>query len=263
MKFRIITSILFSSIFLIGYCQSESRDSLLYVPMGIDSLQLQSPLNQDSLRIFENNYRIEVSEPVWEDFNPRRVTDTKEIYIPGLNFTPGQAVLYNWHTGGIIATGGSESYPGLMNVANGSVGASQSFGNFDVYMGATANKYAWYRGLYTQYGVNGAVSYQFTPRLSATLYGSYYFGKRPYMANGMPLPPSLLGYYDYTKFGGCINYEINERFGVAVGAQAVKNTYGTRYEFEPIATPYVKVGRKKKVEIGLPVGQILYQILRR
>ena len=56
-----------------------------------------------------------------------------------------------------------------------------------------------------------------------------------------------------------MSYQINETFGVDVGAQAVQQ-FGTNiYRVEPIVTPTVKLG---KVKLGLPVGQILHGIIR-
>ena len=75
----------------------------------------------------------------------------------------------------------------------------------------------------------------------------------------------MLGYYDVSGFGGYVNYKATEHFGILVGGQAVER-HGPRnyYEVEPIATPYVNIGRgKKKVGIGLPVGQIIYGLFGR
>ena len=57
------------------------------------------------------------------------------------------------------------------------------------------------------------------------------------------------------------DYKVTEHIGVQVGGQIVKRTYSNRYEADPIATPYIMVGRKKKIGIGLPVGQILQGFL--
>ena len=73
------------------------------------------------------------------------------------------------------------------------------------------------------------------------------------------MSPAMLGYYQRSAFGGYINYRINERTGILVGGQAVQQTGTNKYQFEPIVTPYYKVG---KVVIGLPVGQILNGIIR-
>lgn len=104
-------------------------------------------------------------------------------------------------------------------------------------------------------------SYQFTPRLSATLFGEHYFGRPPMMANGMPMPPSMLGYYGRSKYGVSFDYQIDEHWGVETGVQTVQQVGTNKHKAEPIVTPYYKIS--KKVAIGLPVGQILYHILRK
>lgn len=81
------------------------------------------------------------------------------------------------------------------------------------------------------------------------------------MANGMPMPPLMLGYYGRSTFGGYVDYHINEHWGVQTGVQTVQQVGTNRYRAEPIVTPYYKIN--KKVAIGLPVGQILYHILRK
>ncbi len=181
--------------------------------------------------------------------------------IDAVSLEAGSPGLFSWRNGSIILSEESVSYPGLMQVDTGAIGVYQGIGNFDFYLGAVANKYGWYRGLKTQYGLTGSFSYRLTPKLAFKIYGTYYLGSPPRMANGLPMPPSMLGYYGYTKFGGYMNYDINDRFGVQMGGQIVKRTYHNAYELEPIATPYIKIGSgKKKIGIGLPVGQILYGI---
>lgn len=185
----------------------------------------------------------------------------KEFVIPDFSFMPGQARPLRWYNGEVIAEGEIRSFYGLMQIESGRIGINQSLGNLSIYAGGMANKYGYYNGLHTQYGINGILSYQLAPTLSLTAFGEYYFGRPPYMANGMPMPPAMAGFYARSAFGGYVDYQINEHFGVEAGAQAIQQLGTNRYEAEPIVTPYVKVS--KKVKIGLPVGQILYHILRK
>lgn len=175
---------------------------------------------------------------------------------------PNQATLFNWSDGGMIVNGLSTSYPGLMKIDSGSLGVYQKIGNLSYYVGGIANKYGYFKGVYTQYGINGCISYQFTSDLSLTAFGTYYFGRPPVMHNGLPLPPSMIGYYGVSRFGGYFDYRISERFGVKIGGQVVQRFGLNSYEFEPIATPYINAGsEKRKFKIELPVGQILYNAL--
>lgn len=157
-------------------------------------------------------------------------------------------------------------YPGMMNKATGTLGASIQNGNVRFYAGGIVNVYSFYGGLIRQLGVQGSLTYQISSPLSITAFARYY-GRNamPVMPDGSPMPPSMLGYYDVSRFGGYVNYKATEHFGIMVGAQAVER-HGPRnyYELEPIATPYVNIGRgKKKVGIGLPVGQIIYGLFGR
>lgn len=157
-------------------------------------------------------------------------------------------------------------YPGMMNKATGTLGASIRNGNVRFYAGGIINKYSFYGGLIRQLGVQGSLTYQISAPLSFTAFASYYGSNAmPVMPDGSPMPPSMLGYYDVSRFGGYVNYKVTEHFGIMMGGQAVER-HGPRnyYEVEPIATPYVNIGRgKKKVGIGLPVGQIIYGLFGR
>ncbi|MDE5750603.1 MAG: hypothetical protein K2H87_07535, partial [Duncaniella sp.] len=183
--------------------------------------------------------------------NPTRPLDLRiRDYV-----TPGQAQLARWNGGMILATGGVASYPGLMQIESGNVGIYQSLGRFTFYAGGKANKYGYLNGLDTQYGLEGDVTYSISPHLSLSVFGSYYFGNTPAM------PPAVMGYYGRTTFGGAFDYKINDYWGVEAGVQAVQQIGTRRFEAEPIATPYYKIN--KKVKIGLPVGQILYHMIKR
>ncbi len=263
MKLRILIVILFHSAFLLCYSQHETVDSLV-ISAGVDSVATKPILDMpDSTAIIEYQSQLYRYGLLQDIFTRNTDSHRKDLHVPELYYIPGQASLFNWNNGEIIASGGSVYYPGLLKIDSGSLGLYQSFGNTTLYLGATVNKYGWFKGVNTQYGVNGRLCYQFSPRVSATLFGTYYFGGAPLMANGMPMPLSMAGYYGYNKFGGYVDCVINEHFGVQVGGQVVQHTYSNRYEAEPIATPYVKIGRKKKIGIGLPVGQILNHYLKR
>ena len=158
------------------------------------------------------------------------------------------------------------TYPGMMNKEVGSIGATYREEKMHLYVGGIVNKYAYYGGLLRQIGINSEFTYQFSSPVSFTAF-AYYYGNNPLpiMPNGEYMPPSMLGYYDVSKFGGYINYSTSERFGIQVGGQVVERMGPQNsYEFEPIVTPYIGVGRgKKKIGIGLPVGQIIYGIFCR
>lgn len=105
-----------------------------------------------------------------------------DLKVPDLTFTPGQSTVFSWYGGELIATGGRVVMPGLMQIESGSIGVYQQVGNFTFYAGGLANKYGYFRGLHTQYGVSGSISYRFSTNVSATAFGTYYFGNPPMMA---------------------------------------------------------------------------------
>lgn len=180
-------------------------------------------------------------------------------FVPKNLELPGTSVVSQWRNGGLLATGERTLMPGLMQIESGSLGLMQNYGKFSLFLGGVANKYGYYNSLHTQYGVTGSVSFIFSPKLSMTGFGTHYFGKPPLMANGMPMPPAMIGYYGVSSFGGYVTYQFNETFGMEVGGQAVQQFGTHKYRFQPIVTPTVKIG---KVRLGFPVGEIMHGIIR-
>ncbi len=262
MNRRHIIAMLIAIIPALCFSQIEKNDSASIGINAADSIRAAAIAKPDSI-----SDAMTVPEYRWAYYSaidvpfPYRSVHPLDLHIPDLHFTPGQARLLHWSGGEIIASGGTTPLPGMMLIDNGAAGIYQSAGNFAFYAGGIANRYGYFRGAHTQYGLNGSISYQFSPRLSATVFGDYYFGRAPLMANGMPMPPSMIGYYGRSKYGGYVDFRISERWGVEAGAQTVQQVGTNRYQAEPILTPYYKIS--KKVAIGLPVGQILYHILKK
>lgn len=167
---------------------------------------------------------------------------------------PGLTTFRATNNVSFYASGQHNHYPGLMSIESGQLGIKSEFGSFTLQGQAIANKYGYFRGLTTQYGLEGELTYRFSQRLSINAFGTFFFSGAPHLQSGLPLPPSMLGYYGVSTFGAQFDYKINNNFGVMVGGQMVQRVGTNRYRFEPIATPYFKVG---KIGIGLPVGQIM------
>ncbi len=62
----------------------------------------------------------------------------------------------------------------------------------------------------------------------------------------------MIGYYGQSKFGGYLDYQINERWGVQTGVQTVQQVGTNRYQAEPIVTPYLQNQQKS---IHRPAGR--------
>lgn len=262
MKHNHLLALLLSVVPSVCFSQSELNDSISFGANKFEGISSGGGVNPDSISGVKNTeaYHSEYT-PALPPLFPYSLAQPLDLHIPTLHFTPGQSSLFNWNNGAIVASGGTRTFPGLMQIDSGGLGIYQSVGNFSFHAGGIVNKYGYFNGLHTRYGLNGSISYQFTPRLSATIFGEYYFGQPPQMANGMPMPPAMIGYYGRSTFGGYLDFQINERWGVQTGVQTVQQVGTNRYKAEPIVTPYYKIS--KKVAVGLPVGQILYYILKK
>lgn len=260
MRFRYFLTLILVVIPMICFSQTENRDSISIRQQFSDSIPYDTVIEPDGLLKSPIDFSPTYSRGAGLIY-PYRQVISPNLQISDLYFVPGQSSLFHWDSGEIIATGGVTKFPGMMQIENGDLGVYQYMGNFTFHAGGMANKYGYFNGLHTQYGLNGSISYQFTPRISATLFGEYYFGRPPMMANGMPMPMSMMGYYGRSTYGVSFDYQINDHWGVETGVQTVQQVGTNRYRAEPIVTPYYKIN--KKVAIGLPVGQILYHIFRK
>lgn len=171
------------------------------------------------------------------------------VYVP----TAGVAGIASWQGGGLSANGGSMSMPGMMGVESGGLSLTQDFGRFTLMGGVTATKYGYFRGLQTDYSFHGSLGYRISDRWSVTVFGAYSTGLSP-------LTPAMAGYMNAPAFGGYVSYDINEHWGVSVGAQTTRSLVSNRWEAQPIVRPYYKVN--KNVSIGVDVGGIMYNLIK-
>ena len=157
-----------------------------------------------------------------------------------------------WNGASIIVYGGNNQMLGLMDVATGSVSLHQAFGRLHLAASAVANKY-WMpmqSQLYTQYGIGGSLGYDLTDAVSLHAFGYYY-------ANNPLVGPAFSPYVSTTSFGGYANIRFSEDFGSEVGVRRYVNPMSGRWTTSPIVTPYFRVGKRNKIEIGLPLGELL------
>lgn len=179
-------------------------------------------------------------------------------------FTPGKAIIADWRGGAFIAGGQIYNMPGLMDIASGQLGIGQQFGNLTLYVGGVANKYGYLGGLHTQYGIEANATYRLSPQWSINAWGWYYPGNSlPTMPGSLIAPMSIMGYFQSTQFRLTANYQVNGWLGIETGAK-VEHLYGTnQYEALPVVTPYFTFGSgNRKVRVGIPVGEIMYRMLR-
>ncbi len=253
MRQVLLLIILFSQIVCFG--QMIENDVIVKTYAVPDSIK-KRVTNYNITDISANAYYIpstnQLQNPISEYESLKNLA---QINLSNVYACPGSTIIHLWNKAQFIATGDVRDFPGLMHIHSGTIGINQNIGKFSFYAGAVANKYGYFNGLSTQYGLAGKIHGQFTSNLSFTAFGTYYFG-RP---NGFPMIPAMVGNYGVSTFGGYMSYQFNSTFGVDVGAQTVQQFGTNKYYVEPIVTPTVKVG---KVRIGLPVGQILHGIIR-
>lgn len=174
--------------------------------------------------------------------------------------TPGVATIVSLPNLNVTAGGSAKSLPGLAGIESGKLSASALFGPLTLTAWAGAEKYGYFRGLQTIYGFGGAVSYQISPRLSLTAYGSYYTSPSSHNGPDIRLQPGLAGMMSMTTIGGYASYDLSEHWGVSVGAEATRSVFDRRWHAQPIVTPYYKIN--ENVSIGANVGGIAYGLLQ-
>lgn len=177
------------------------------------------------------------------------------VAFPRFSYIPGTSIIRQWETGGLFATGSAESLPGLMGIERGSLNATQRFGAVTVTLYAAAAKYGYFRGLSTTYGFGGSASWQISPTVSLTVFGSYW---TPASLHGSP---GMLADVAVTNIGGYIDWRFHPHWGVKAGVQSYRSmVYGGRWETQPIVMPYYRTS--SGAEIGVDFGGILYQLVR-
>ncbi len=144
------------------------------------------------------------------------------------------------------------SMPGLMGVDAGVVQYNWNVGNLRFTPEVFVNRYGWFRGVTTQYDAGGTLSFDFNPTFSITLFGSY--ASYAWAPN-----PAVLSNMATSRFGGFLTWNINDYWGVDIGAQRVRNGMSGQWETIPIMMPYYKLGKAK---IGIDAGSILHEVLR-
>lgn len=248
----------------IAFGQAEMPDSVVNDMIGIGevreidnagSVNLQAEKVMSQPGLLKDSFGTGVTLPSMSISGPFAT-------IVSYMMVPGYSAPYSWNGGGLFGSAYSSNFLGLMRYDSANLGVFQTLDDFTVYAGGIANRYGnYWGGVHTQFGVEGSMAYQITPWLAANAFGTYYFGSPQKMSNGMPMTPAMAGFYGRSNFGATMDFQINEHWGVEAGARMVRQMDTNRFEAEPIATPYYKINNK--VKIGLPVGQILYHLIRK
>lgn len=149
------------------------------------------------------------------------------------------------------AVGTYRSYIGLMDVQSVSGNMQYSFGAINMQGALIANRYHFYRGIISQYGISGQIVYSFNPNLSATIFGTYY-NTNPFISMAaFPFVPT-------TSYGGYMTVG-NNSFYMNLGVERRYNTFEHKMETVPIISPAFKISNK--VTIELPLGDLIKHVV--
>ena len=157
-----------------------------------------------------------------------------------------------WRRGHLSISGATNQMPGLMDFQTGSLTLQQDFGRLQLSASATANKY-WMpmqSTLYTQYSFSGSAAYSISEAVTLHAYGQYY-------ANNPIVGPAFSPYVSTTTYGAYADIRFSDRFGSNIGVRRYINPMSGQWTTSPIVTPYFRVGKRNKVVIGLPLGELL------
>ena len=166
-----------------------------------------------------------------------------------------------WHSSGVITrvgsgylmgAGGYNVYPGMGNMATGSVSLLLPMGDrMTMTAGLTGNKYHLDRDAWNSFGVFGNVSYRLTDRLSLNAFGQYYGNQQFHSMASMAL---MAG----TSYGGTLGVRVSDDFSLNVGARRLYDPYTGRWQTLPVVQPTFNLFGNP---ISFDAGPLLLQAL--
>ena len=235
--------------------------SLLLI-FGIFRLSAQIPNESENISQPEIKIpKMEITVPSINDYifaptalDLSRPTYTSDFFIQKAPYTLDfneTATIATWNSGTLSGYGSRSTLPGLMSKENGGIGITQQFGAVILSGSISADKYGYYSGLHTTYGIHGLLSYRISDHLTLNVFGDYY-------TNSIYHSPATLPYIGANRFGGYLGVKINEHVGFDIGAQQQYDPYSRSYIVVPIVRPYVNIN---EIPIGFDVGWLLKDLI--
>lgn len=245
-------------IFLLCHCAVHAQNTSENKGLP-DTLEDQERVSSGTLQQFQRNFPrhyIDVQRPLF-DYTAMPLVSWHEsntmTFRPSDYAIGGIAPISIWESGAFYASGSAASMPGLMGIESGALNITQQIGDITFTGSFNADKYGYYRGLTTTYGVSGNIVWHINDTFSLTIFGSHSF-------NSIYINPQTLPYMRATSYGGYLGINLHERWGVNVGAQRVYNSATGQWETVPIMQPYYRLN--KRDAIGVDLGGILYEVIR-
>ena len=246
-KKTIITT-LFVLVTMAGWSQTEPNGSVMSEKeTDVHPFVFDMPMMADSMRFQQKSVFLELPQDI-----PQKTLTHDRMMPSPISAMPATTMLTPWHKANFTVYGATGHMTGLMDIATGALSLHQDFGRLHFTASAIANKY-WMpmQGqLYTQYGFGGTLGYDLTDAISFHAFGYYY-------ANNPLVGPAFNPYVSTTSFGGSVNIRFNDIFRCEVGVRRYINPMSGRWTTSPIVTPYLRVGKRSKMDIALPLGEWL------
>ncbi len=167
-----------------------------------------------------------------------------------INTMQGGKLFQPWRGAYVIASGGVDVMPGLLDRESGTLTLHQNLGRWTFSASVLADKYRFSSMgfLETRYGVGGTVGYRVNERLSLHAFGYYY-------VNSSMISPMVNPYLATTTYGGYADIQVFKNFGVDTGVRRYLNPMSGKWVTDPIVSPYIKINGKQK--IGFDFGKLL------
>ena len=253
MKKRLLLLMALSLSVFYSYAQTERNDSVKPQSYHLESnlkpqLMLGSPQfdagllqkTPESLSLNPKATKLDISPGLYDN---RR--GSWEI-----NTLQGGKLFHPWRGAYVIASGGVNVMPGLLDRESGALTLQQNLGRWTFTASAFADKYRFTSMgfLETRYGVGGTVGYQVSDRISLHAFGYYY-------PNSSMVSPMVNPYLSTTTYGGYADIQISKNFGVDTGVRRYLNPMTGKWVTDPIVNPYIKLNNKQK--IGFDFGRLL------
>lgn len=214
--------------------EKKVETPLLSAPIITDSLQWQQNVKMNSML---NSYE------------PRQSVD---------EFSQSATVgsIASWQGGAIVGGSEYDTMLGLMERRQVDFNAVRHYGNFTIAVGISASKYAFpsdgrlgmleMNAVQNQFGISGALTYDFNNHVSATVYGQYV--SNPFFYSMAAFP-----YISTSSYGGFLTLH-NGSTGLDLGVNNHYDPFIHSWRTDPIVRPVFKIG---KVKAGIDFGPIV------
>lgn len=169
-------------------------------------------------------------------------------FQPSSPFMP----IASWHNGNISASTQSTDYIGLMANRSATVTLSQQWGISSLWLSASADRYAYFRGLQNQYSLGAKLEVALTDWLKFSTFGNI-------SSPVHPLSPAMNELMGSSMVGGSFRFDFSPTWGLEVGAQSIQSPLTRQWHTRPIVAPHFKY---KKIDIGIDLGGIFYESIK-